>query len=99
MTSNWLLPVHQAVQDAQHQQQQPEEEQVLEQDHHTDGAEAAQLAVTVHYFPLHVCPLTDSAFVLPASSPITAARCTVDHAHQHQHLKGAKLMLFLTWPN
>ena len=73
--------MHQAVQDAQHQQQQQGQEQVLEQNNITDSAAAAQLAVTVHYFPLHVCPLTDSAFVLPASSPITAARYAVETMH------------------
>ncbi|DBA83452.1 TPA: hypothetical protein ACH3X2_006388 [Trebouxia sp. C0005] len=51
-------------------QHEQEEEQELKK----DGTKTHPVAIAVQYFPLHVCPLTDSAFVLPASSPITAAR-------------------------
>jgi hypothetical protein len=67
-----LCCVHQAwQQDGPFEQQNQEEEQEV----NPDRTKADPVAVTVQYFPLHVCPLTDSAFVLPASSPITAARC------------------------
>lgn len=53
-----------------HEQQEQQEEQELK----TDGTKRDPVAVAVQYFPLHICPLTDSTFVLPAGSPTTAAR-------------------------
>ncbi|DBA79608.1 TPA: hypothetical protein ACH3X1_008295 [Trebouxia sp. C0004] len=51
-----------------------QQEQEEEQEFKKDRTKRDQVAIAVQYIPLHVCPLTDSAFVLPASSPITAAR-------------------------
>lgn len=39
-----------------------------------DADKALVMSVTVQHFPLYVCPLTNAAFVLPSSSPVTAAR-------------------------
>ncbi|KAL3161673.1 hypothetical protein ABBQ38_008774 [Trebouxia sp. C0009 RCD-2024] len=39
-----------------------------------DADTAPVMSVTVQHFPLYVCPLTNAAFVLPSSSPVTAAR-------------------------
>ena len=64
--------IHQALQEVGPLEQRKQE---AEQDVNPDGTKTDPVAVAVQYFPLHVCPLTASAFVLPASSAITAARC------------------------
>ena len=40
---------------------------------------APDVSITVQHFPLYVCPLMNAAFVLPSSSPITAARSVLNH--------------------
>ena len=67
-----LLP--QALQQQKQKAEQLTEQQVGNSQESDSQTAEQQVSVAVHYFPLHVCPLTDTAFVLPACAPATAAR-------------------------